>query len=262
MLMLYFSGTGNSKYIAEMFSRNMEAKCHSIEEDINYEELINAEETVGFCYPIYASRMPRILREFVYKYAGALKDKKLIIFCTQLLFSGDGTRAFIDLLPHNHAQIIYSEHFFMPNNVTNLKILPDILISDKMIHKLTAKAERKMQDVCNNIKSGKIKKRGFCLGSRMLGLLQAWVVPLMEKSVNTKKAIKTSQACDNCGICVARCPMKNLAIENSKVKHKNNCTVCYRCVNECPQKAITVVFHGKVKKQYKGIIYVQKTPKL
>jgi len=255
--MLYFSGTGNSKYIAEMFSRNMDAVCHSIEEEIDFDKLINSNETIGFCYPIYASRVPRILREFVNKHIDALKSKKLIIFCTQLIFSGDGTRAFVGLLPRGHTQIIYSEHFYMPANTPNLKILPYILMNDKMIRRLCKKAEREMQDVCNNIKSGKIKKRGFCIGSRMAGLLQAWIVPLMEKSANMRKSIKISKACDNCGVCVARCPMKNLAIEDNAVKHKYNCTTCYRCVNKCPQKAITVVFHGKVKKQYKGMISIK-----
>ena len=32
MLMLYFSGTGNSKYIAEKFSEKTKSICYSIEE--------------------------------------------------------------------------------------------------------------------------------------------------------------------------------------------------------------------------------------
>ena len=36
MLMLYFSGTGNSKYIAESFGRRMAAECRSIEEKADF----------------------------------------------------------------------------------------------------------------------------------------------------------------------------------------------------------------------------------
>ena len=80
MLMLYFSGTGNSKYIAERFcnvmnthlpqtaSAGLLAHCCSIEEKIDFEQLIFSHETIGFCYPIYGSRVPRIMREFVRKY--------------------------------------------------------------------------------------------------------------------------------------------------------------------------------------------------
>ena len=116
MIMLYFSGTGNSKYIAELFSKNMNAACFSIEDDYDFTALLASEEIIGFCYPIYGSRVPRIMREFIFAYTDSLKGKKLLIFCTQMYFSGDGARAFTDILPRGQAEIIYAEHFLMPNN--------------------------------------------------------------------------------------------------------------------------------------------------
>ena len=124
MLMLYFSGTGNSKYIANLFSKKVNAKCYSIEENIDFKKEIKRHNTIAFCYPIYASNVPRIMREFVSKYVEELKDKKLIIFCTQLFFSGDGARVFTDLLPKGYGEVIYAEHFNMPNNICNIKIFP------------------------------------------------------------------------------------------------------------------------------------------
>ena len=121
MIMLYFSGTGNSKYVAELFCRNMNASCHSIEENADFTALLASEEVIGFCYPIYGSRVPRIMREFVSVHTDSLKAKKLIIFCTQMYFSGDGARAFIDIFPRNHAEVIYAEHFLMPNNVCKVR---------------------------------------------------------------------------------------------------------------------------------------------
>ena len=75
MLMLYFSGTGNSKYIANLFSKKVNAKCYSIEENIDFKKEIKRHNTIAFCYPIYASNVPRIMREFVSKYVEELKDK-------------------------------------------------------------------------------------------------------------------------------------------------------------------------------------------
>jgi len=228
----------------------MGASCHSIEDEVDFEMLIKSELTIGFCYPIYGSREPRIMREFVSKHMALFQDKKLVIFCTQMIFSGDGTRAFAAMFPRNHVKVIYTEHFLMPNNITNVAILPNGLISDNMIKRYVRNAERKMQVVCSNIRDGKIKKRGFCIGSRLLGAMQAWVVPLLEARAN--KSVKISLDCDNCALCVSICPMKNLVLEGDKINHKRNCTICYRCVNECPRKAITVAFHSKVKKQFKG----------
>ncbi|MCL2809527.1 MAG: EFR1 family ferrodoxin [Treponema sp.] len=256
MIIFYFSGTGNSKYIAELFCQIMEVggytntKCFSIEENIDFESLIDTEETIGFCYPIFFSRAPKIMREFVTRHMEKLKNKKLIIFCTQMILSGDGARALTYIFPKKDRRflnVIYTEHFFMPNNVTDLLILP--VESGKSLRKYIVKSEKKMQKVCRNIKNGKIKKRGFNVFSQLLGLLQAVFVKSMERKAHDW--LKINGDCSLCGKCVSVCPTKNLVCENQKIIPKYNCTLCYRCINECPQKAITFIFNGKVKKQYK-----------
>ena len=249
MVMFYFSGTGNSKYIAELFGQEMGAACHSIEEDIDFGALIDASETIGFCYPVYMSRVPRIMREFAARHMDRLKGKRLVILCTQLIFSGDGARAFAAMFPPGHIEVAYAEHFFMPNNVSNVFVLP--MPSDKGIERCAARARRKMQRVCRDIKDGKARKRGFNAVSRGLGLIQAVFLSAMEKMANN--SVRITKDCTHCRICVDICPMQNLAHEGDSITHKHNCTMCYRCVNECPQKAITVAYHGKVKKQYRGI---------
>ena len=59
VLMLYFSGTGNSKYIAEKFSEKTKSICYSIEDKIDFKNEIKKYATIGFCYPIYASNVDR-----------------------------------------------------------------------------------------------------------------------------------------------------------------------------------------------------------
>ena len=112
MVLLYFSGTGNSKYIAELFCRYINIQCHSIEDNIDFSQILTSEETIVFCYPIYGSRPPRIMREFVEQHIEFIKNKKIIIFCSQLIFSGDGARSFTDLFPKNWIEVIYAEHFY------------------------------------------------------------------------------------------------------------------------------------------------------
>ena len=245
MIMFYFSGTGNSKYIADLFCSNMNAACHSIEENVDFKKLIIAEETIGFCYPIYFSRVPRIMREFVAKYMNLLKNKKLIVFCTQQILSGDGARAFTDLFERGYIEVIYAEHFFMPSNIWPVET------NTVKIKQSFEKAERKIQGLCHNIENGIHRKRGFNIVSRALGLIQAPLALPIERTANN--SVRINENCTNCELCVSICPMSNLALENKSIKHNHNCTVCYRCVNKCPQKAITVVFHGKVKKQYMGV---------
>jgi len=265
ILTIYFSATGNTKYIAEMFSRKMEAKCLSIEteatDDLKNE--LKSHNTIAFCYPIYGSRAPRIMREFVAKHKGDIEGKKIIILVTQVLFSGDGARVFTDMFNKGAIEVIYAEHFRMPNNVCNIPLLRKP--SKRTIQRYITRAEAKMSRTTQNIKEGKIIKRGFSRFSKLIGNIQGqpWQgntraeihkqgrLRTMEQRAKT--GVRIRKECNACGLCVNICPMKNLENHNSKIVQKNNCIICYRCVNQCPRKAITVLFHIRPKWQYDGI---------
>ena len=259
MLIIYFSATGNSKFIAELFSRKMDAKCLSIEDDVNFVDEIKSHDIIAFCYPIYASRVPRIMREFVTRHMSELDGKKIIIFTTQVLFSGDGARVFTDMFWEGSIEVIYAEHFLMPSNVGNVPIWKP---TKKKVQRYIIKAKAKMDRVCNDIRAGIVKKRGFSRFSQLIGSIQgkAWQGESREglnqsskwQTVEERasKNVKIRKNCNACGICVKICPMNNLEKVEGKIEHKHNCTICYRCVNKCPKKAITVLFHIRPWWQY------------
>ncbi|MCL2563728.1 MAG: EFR1 family ferrodoxin [Oscillospiraceae bacterium] len=249
MLMLYFSGTGNSRYIAELFCGQTDAACHSIEEKIDFKVLIDAEDVIGFCYPVYFSSVPKMMRAFAAEHMEALKGKQVIIFCTQFMLSGYGSRKFVFLFPKGHVDVIYTAHFFMPNNMPDVPVLP--ISSDKGIEKSLARAEKKMETVCRNIRDGKVKKRGFSPAAHLLGLLQSTSMGAMERRAN--RAVSIDSDCTKCGLCLTICPMDNFSMDAQGVRHNHNCTMCYRCINVCPEKSISVLLSGKIKRQYQGI---------
>lgn len=250
MVTIYFSGTGNTRYIAERFSEKMNAACFSIEEAVDFGEVLTTANTITVCYPIYGSCVPRIMRDFIIAHRACFEGKKLIIFCTQLMFSGDGARVFTELLDGVAMKILYAEHFNMPNNICNLRIFP--VPDNKKMMRYINKAEKKLDRVCGDLSSGIVKKRGFNALSRISGywLQRCYFVALEKKA---QKDVKISAACISCGKCVKICPMQNLKQNGNRILQNGQCTLCYRCVNQCPQQAITVLLHAPVKKQYPGI---------
>lgn len=251
MIMIYFSGTGNTEYIAKSFADKMKITAYSIEENQDFEFLIRANKLIAFAYPIYGGTVPRIMREFVYKYMGVLRGKNLIVFCTQLMFSGDGARAFDDLFPKDYVKFVYGEHFNMPNNICNAPVFK--VTNGEENQKYLVNAEKKMEKTCKNIRNNYSVKRGFNVVSKGLGLTQSSSFPRVEKI--KKSSAKTDKDCNGCGLCVKICPMNNLSLENNRIVQHDNCTLCYRCVNKCPQKAITILFDCKPINQYKGVKY-------
>jgi len=227
----------------------MNAECRSIEEPLDFDARIEANDTVAFCYPIYGSCVPRPMREFVTAHAERLREKKLVVFCTQMLFSGDGARALTDWMPGSARRVIYAEHFKMPNNICNFWMLP--VKNGAQNEKKLRAAEKKMRTACKNIQSGVVKRRGFNWFSRLLGMSQNLFWPKMEE--NCRSAVQVDPDCIRCGLCVSHCPAKNLTLGENGIEQHDNCFVCYRCVNICPKQAATVLLHAKPKAQYRGV---------
>ncbi len=249
MVTIYFSGTGNTKYVANRFSSIMGCQNYSIEDNVNFKDVFKINNTICFCYPVYGSCVPKIMREFIQKHKTCLDNKEIIIFCTQLMFSGDGARVFTDLLKGNKYKVIYAEHFNMPNNISNTSIFK--VTNGNENHKVVDKVNKKLIRVCYNIKNDIIYKKGFNIFSYLLGLLQRpFFIRYENKLIRT---LEISNECNNCKLCINICPTKNLYLKDNKIQDKNKCTLCYRCVNICPQKAIRLMFDKPVIKQYKGI---------
>ena len=250
MLTLYFSGTGNTRFVADNFSKKTDAECHSIEEDLDFGAAIARHERICFSYPIYGSCVPRIMEDFVRRHRSALIGKEFVILCTQLLFSGDGARTFTDLLKGVDHRVVYAAHINMPNNICNVPILP--VAGPERIEKYKRNALTALDRISDDLRRGVVHRKGFNSFSMLLGLLTH---RLYFRSVmpHARKSVRVSPACNLCLQCVRACPVQNLKAESGRIVPKDNCTLCYRCVNLCPKKAITVLIHGKVRRQYEGV---------
>jgi ferredoxin len=253
-LYLYFSGTGNTKFVVEKFCElyeesNEDYQIHSIEEkNINFYQLIEKSNTIILAYPIHDSMIPFIMNDFLIENKQAFQDKKLMVIITQLLFSGDGGALPKYLLRKQNIKIIQSIHFKMPNNLTDVPIFPVKTYEESKLDVL--KTEKKIEEVVKRIKLGKTYKMGRRIYSWPLGFFtQRGLGKLFVKKFKNSLKIDNN-LCSKCQKCIKLCPTDNLYLEDNIVKHKGNCTICYRCVNSCPEKAISIIFKHKPKKQY------------
>ncbi len=249
MIVFYFSGTGNSRWVAEQFANVSGSKCCSIEDVMNASALVSEEETVAFCYPVYGSCVPRPMREFVVSNHEALCGKRFVILSTQLVFSGNGAQALCAFLPGGEKNVIYAEHIKMPNNISNFPLFPvkNGIQNAKRLRNAKEKAER----VGRELSSGIMRRRGFHRLSIMIGKSQSVFWPWLE--LKAAKDVRVSEDCIRCGLCARICPTHNLTLGENGIEQAGMCAVCYRCVNACPKQAITTMLHQKPKKQYLGI---------
>lgn len=135
IVLYYFSGTGNTWFVANNLVKALTKKgglveIHNIEEiritKSTPESMeISQADKVIIGYPIYGSKAPRIMEEFLNNLPNG-KGKSINIFTTVALFSGDGPIAYKSLLMRKGYTFETAMEFIMNNNF-NVPGFPDAL---------------------------------------------------------------------------------------------------------------------------------------
>ena len=239
MIGIYFSGTGNSRYVLEEFLKqyNVDSVIFSIEDEKLIEQLNNHDELI-FSYPVQYSTVPKILRDFINKNSNMWNGKKVFIIATMGLFSGDGAGVLGRLLQQYGAEIIGGLHLKMPDSIGDEKVLKRPLEKNK---ELVKKAEQKISKSVQLLKAGKPTQEGIGIFYRMAGFFgQRLYFGHKTKNYSDKLRVDADK-CIGCGKCEKLCPMNNIKIVDKKVVQNNQCTMCYRCINNCPKQAMTLL---------------------
>lgn len=253
MVGIYFSGTGNSRYVLQRFCEEYEqgTKVFSIE-DGGAAEAVKNEELIVFSYPVQYSTVPKIVRDYISDNKEIWKDKKVFVIATMGLFSGDGSGMLGRELKKRGAKIIGGLHVKMPDSIGDVKLLKH---SPEENRETVRKAGEKAKKAAQLLKEGRPPREGLGVLYRMAGFFgQRLYYGHMTKNYSDKLRIDPDR-CVGCGMCVSLCPMKNITVEDWKAVPRGRCTMCYRCVNNCPNQAITLL-GKKVVAQYTAEKYI------
>jgi ferredoxin/flavodoxin len=243
-VLFYFSGTGNTRYMANAIATALPAATvYSIEDHdpSAADDLIAGSDLVGFGYPIYGSDLPKPMKDFL-SALSPIPGKPVFVFCTQWIFSGDGARAAKHYLKHTGFDIRWAEHFLMPNNVC-VSIMRYFFIytnEPTRIQPVLKKATDRARVFAGRILSGKKSLRGFNPFSHFLGLFQR--VPFRASFERWRNDIAIDPVkCTRCGLCVRKCPSSNLEYDEKTDEFLTHgtCILCLRCYDFCPVSAVT-----------------------
>ncbi|PKL10891.1 MAG: hypothetical protein CVV52_16105 [Spirochaetae bacterium HGW-Spirochaetae-8] len=243
IVIFYFSGTGNTWRIAQSLhdvfaSQQIPVELHSIESLTQGEilKIIARNDIVGFGYPIYGSDIPLIMQEFLKQLPVPEHPIPIFVFCTQWMFSGDGTQVSQEFFPSPRYQVRWSEHFFTPNNVcVSVLRLPYTTDQRKIAAKFNHMRKR-MDNLVKHISTGTSHRRGFGFFSKWIGLMQR--APFRKYFGAWRNDIGIDgERCSRCGLCARICPVGN--IDRVTLVPQARCILCVRCYNFCPENAIT-----------------------
>ena len=238
MIGIYFSGTGNTKYCVEKLVSLIDENAKVIPlESEGVEKAIGENEFIVLGYPTQFSNAPIFVRDYIKKHSSIWKGKKILCMATMALFSGDGAGCSARLLKKYGAEIVGGLHIIMPDAVCDSKLLKKSIEENK---KIVIEADKKIETVASQIRNGKYPKEGLNIFYHIAGLFgqRLW---FYGKTKNYSNKLKINNDCIGCGLCVNKCPMKNINMANGKPVAGDQCTMCYRCISTCPNKSITLL---------------------
>lgn len=244
---LYFSGAGNTAFIAEQIEKTLTDKGLEISrERIEKSTPQNCTnlESLYFGFPIFACDLPDLVRDFITKLPN-VDGTPVKLFSTKAFYSG---KAML------RTAILFAEKGYIPMSYFE-RIMPGtdgLAFLDKkgkMVKKQISNFNDDMSDLYQWLENtARIEKlnKPFDFGGKIVkGLLK-----LIEGGM--KKKYKADNRCISCGLCSRICPVGNIQMVEKKILFSDHCNLCMRCIHQCPVEAIQIGKGTVDKFRYKG----------
>lgn len=251
-MILYFTGTGHSRYVAQAISTVTGDTLLSINDLLKNGSLqpIKSDQPFVFVCPTYAWRIPRVVEKFIKdtQFAGC---KKVYFVLTCGAETGNAVHYIKRLCKEKGFEFLGFATILMPENYMPMYPMP---------------AKEKIDEVIKKALPGilslgeKIKNQQSLLEEKnsVVGILLSSVAnPLFYLAYVKGKGFYSTETCNGCGKCAKMCPLNNIKIENKKPQWGNRCTHCMACICSCPKEAIEYKNRTKGQHRYYNTGYQQ-----
>ena len=226
MKLLYFSGTGNSLFVARSLCDKNDNML-SIPQLLKRGQLdISDSDSVGFVFPTYNHNIPKIVLEYLNQ--STIKSPYVFVVMTAGNGSAGAPGYFAEIARKHGLDVSYANEIIMPSNHIPMADIALEKNSDKNV-------ERQLSTVKADINS-----RKKFIPSSGSALVRAIIKLVLKIHPEGCCNFTVSDKCVKCGICTKVCPRGNIRLIENRHYFGNNCESCQACVHNCPRKALQV----------------------
>lgn len=244
-MIIYFTGTGNSRLIAETMALNLgDELLDSLPYIKNQEKaIIDSQKPLVFVAPTYGWQLPHIFVDFIKTLTiEGNRDAYFLMTCGDSI--GDASSHIDKLCKEVGLHYRGVARIVMPENYIAMFSVPDIHESDCIIEKALFNLQGYMKCIKDN-RNFPLLKTGF-IDKRQSGIVNTVFYKFFIKDY----AFVVSDDCISCGLCAKKCPMNNIEMVNGFPQWNHDCTHCMACICYCPKEAIEYGKKSKGKRRY------------
>ncbi|WP_202707774.1 EFR1 family ferrodoxin [Sporosalibacterium faouarense] len=262
ILILYFSGTGNTEFVARYIkqkfkSDNTEVTISPIESF--KKETISHYDILFFGFPVYACDVPQFIKNYLQD-VPVTKTKAVFVFCTKAFYTG---------LAMQNALKIFCERGYIGLGYTDVNMpgsdgLAFLKKDSRAVRKIVNKDFSNLKEIDEMIKISKSLIEGFeksnikqcntnenpTITKYLASKLLESVFHIVEEKM--KRKFWANESCTRCLKCEKICPARNIKVNKEGVKFGESCYLCMRCLHQCPKEAIQIGKKTIGKYRWKG----------
>ncbi len=244
-MVLYFTGTGNSRYLAEALATHLHDTVVDAAQLIKTGEhpLFESAKPYIFVSPVYAWRLPRVFETWIKacRFEGNKKAYFILSCGSEIGAAGDYVQKFASKTGFAY---MGTAGIVMPENYLVMFTPPPQEEDAGTI----AKAEARLADLCTPI-SEEVpfdQVKITFVGRLCSGIVNSCFYTFY---IGARK-FHTTNACISCGKCVQNCMLNNIMLKDGKPVWGKECTHCMACICKCPTEAIEYGKHTKGLRRY------------
>lgn len=244
-MVIYFSGTGNSRYVAESIALRTKDRLICANEYIKAGMAADftSDTPYVFVAPTYAWRIPRIFSAFIE--SGNFRGGNIAYFImtcgSEIGDAGPFLKALCEKKSLHYKGV---SAVVMPENYVAIFEVTDKAESKMLI----TEADKTVKTIAELILSGRdLPKEKVGVVDR---LKSRFFNPVFYSLVVKAKGFSVTDGCIGCGKCEELCPLNNIKLTEGKPVYSDNCTHCMACICACPTEAIEYKNHTIGKPRY------------
>lgn len=244
-MIVYFSGTGNSRYAAELLADRLGDEAVDAGRGIKAGEKadLSSEKPWVFVSPTYAWQLPRVFESYIRN--GIFSGNRKVYFvmtCGQDI--GKPEKTLTELCRVKGMSYLGILEVVMPENYVAMFPVPDEAEAAEIIRQAHPVLEEGAKTILEE-KPFPVRRSGP-LDRMKSGFVNGAFYAMGIKA----KAFRATEACDGCGLCEKLCPLNNIAMDGKDPLWGKECTHCMACICGCPKEAIEYGRKSKGKPRY------------
>lgn len=232
-MIIYFSGTGNSKYVAEKIAYHIGDEILSVSDRLKTRtyEKIYSDKPIVIVAPIYAWRIPKVMEDYI-KTCGLYENKNVHFIVTTCGTSGNASK---------YARIFCEQLNCTFMGLTTIHMAGSYIAFMESPTKADSilriqRAQPIISDCARYIKENqKFPQEHITSFGRFMSY---FANPFFYRHSIGKRGFYTTDACIGCKKCEKVCMLNNVKVEKGKPVWGDECTHCMACICRCPKEAI------------------------